>query len=260
MYLQSSGFCGYDVWLNKNQEVDFYTYWSRFTVKQTYDKLQPKRTFTPHISNYHSSAYDWNTQTAIHGPQSGRHGWEWYEMGFFACWSQLGSITLLCFDLPAKTQLEIQSTICPQDVSGICPYAMFSLVSDALLRLYDDSVWAVRNHISQWEARRSQETDYFLLHEVARHGVHVSETLNAAMRSLDAMQHHRERFHTANHFVRDSNGYKHWDKVRSRFEFQLRFLEGLLQRSEANNARIQNEITLVSPSDKKKICGGSSSL
>ncbi|KAE8873266.1 hypothetical protein PTNB73_02417 [Pyrenophora teres f. teres] len=245
MYLQSSGFCGYDVWLNKNQEVDFYTYWSRFTVKQTYDKLQPKRTFTPHISNYHSSAYDWNTQTAIHGPQSGRHGWEWYEMGFFACWSQLGSITLLCFDLPAKTQLEIQSTICPQDVSGICPYAMFSLVSDALLRLYDDSVWAVRNHISQWEARRSQETDYFLLHEVARHGVHVSETLNAAMRSLDAMQHHRERFHTANHFVRDSNGYKHWDKVRSRFEFQLRFLEGLLQRSEANNARIQNEITLT---------------
>ena len=31
------------------------------------------------------------------------------------------------------------------------------------------------------------------------------------------------------------------------FEFQLGILQGLLQRSEANNARIQNEITLVSP-------------
>lgn len=36
-----------------------------------------------------------------------------------------------------------------------------------------------------------------------------------------------------------------WDKVGSRFEFQHAFLQGLLDRSEANNARIQNEITLV---------------
>jgi hypothetical protein len=80
--------------------------------------------------------------------------------------------------------------------------------------------------------------------------VHVSETLNVAARSLDAMQHHHERIHTANNVVRDSNACKRWDKVGSRFEFQLRFLEGLLQRSEANNARIQNEITLVSPAYK----------
>ncbi|KAF2625513.1 hypothetical protein BU25DRAFT_460243 [Macroventuria anomochaeta] len=101
MYLQPSGFCGYDVWLDKNEEVEFYTYWSRFTVKQMY-KLQPKRTFTPHISNHHNRVGNWNADFAIHGPQSTRHGWEWYEMGFFACWTQSGSLTLLCFDLPAS--------------------------------------------------------------------------------------------------------------------------------------------------------------
>lgn len=74
MYLQSSSFCGYDVWLDKNEEVEFYTYWARFTVKQTYDKLQPKRTFTPHISNHHNNPSEWNTDIAIHGPQSVRHG------------------------------------------------------------------------------------------------------------------------------------------------------------------------------------------
>jgi hypothetical protein len=73
-------------------------------------------------------------------------------MGFFACWTQSGSVTLLCFDLPGKPQSDIQSMIWPQGVSGSCPYAVLSLVSDALLRLYDDSVWAIRNHISQWEA------------------------------------------------------------------------------------------------------------
>lgn len=36
-----------------------------------------------------------------------------------------------------------------------------------------------------------------------------------------------------------------WDGVSSRLAFQLQFLENLLQRSSANNARIQNEIALV---------------
>ncbi|KAF1345612.1 purine and uridine phosphorylase [Lizonia empirigonia] len=253
MHLQSSGFCGYDVWLDKNEDLEFYTmytYWSRFTVKQTYDKLQPKRTFTPHISNHHNGSGEWNADITIHGPQSARHGWEWYEMGFFACWTQSGSLTLLCFDLPAKSQSDIHSTFCSQNVSHSCPYAVFPQVLDALLRLYDDSVWAIRNHISQWEAahqqqRRSLETDYFLLHEIARHGVHVSETLSVAIRSLDAMQHHHERFRADSNLARSKNGRRRWDKVGSRFEFQLGLLQGLLQRSEANNARIQNEITLA---------------
>ncbi|KAF2627577.1 purine and uridine phosphorylase [Macroventuria anomochaeta] len=244
MYLQSSGFCGYDVWLDNNEEVELYTYWSRFTVKQTYDKLQPKRTFTPHVSNHHSSPGEWSADVVIHGPQSARHGWEWYEMGFFACWTRSGPVTLLCFDVPAKSQKDIQSMFCSQDVSRSCPYAVFSIVSDALLRLYDDSVWAVRNHISLWEARRSQETDYFLLHEIARHGVHVSETLSVAIRSLDTMQHHHERFRANSDSGRNKHGRRRWDKVGSRFEFQLQFLQGLVERSEANNARIQNEITL----------------
>jgi hypothetical protein len=105
-----------------------------------------------HVSNHHNSAGDWDADIAIHGPQSARHGWEWYEMGFFACWTQSGSLTLLCFDLPAKSQSNIQSLNWPQDMSRSCPYAVFSQVLDALLRLYDDSVWAIRNHISQWEA------------------------------------------------------------------------------------------------------------
>lgn len=90
------------------------------------------------------------------------------------------------------------------------------------------------------------ETDYFLLHEIARHGVHVSETLSVAIQSLDAMQHHHKQFRTNSALTCIENGRGRWDKVGSLFEFQLGLLRGLLQRSEANNARIQNEITLVS--------------
>jgi hypothetical protein len=126
--------------------------WSRFTVKQTYDKLKPKRTFTPHVSNHTLIPKNWNADIAIHGSQSTRHGWEWYEMGFFTYWNQSNVATLLCFDLPAKLLPDIQSVFGSQSNDSSCPYSAFSLISDALLRLYDDSVWSIRNHISQWEA------------------------------------------------------------------------------------------------------------
>ncbi|KAF2822339.1 hypothetical protein CC86DRAFT_385323 [Ophiobolus disseminans] len=59
------------------------------------------------------------------------------------------------------------------------------------------------------------------------------------------MQHHHEQFGANSDLSRGKNSLTRWDKVGSCFEFQLGTLQGLLQRSEANNARIQNEITLA---------------
>ncbi|CAI6342361.1 unnamed protein product [Periconia digitata] len=245
MSLQSNGFSGYEVSLGQNERVESYTLWSRFTVKQTYDTLKPKRTFTPHVSNHQSGTDGRDAEIIVHGPQSARYGWEWYEMGFIACWNPSGLVTLVCFDVPERMQSNFQSLFDANTVDTSSPHAVFSLVSDALLRVYDDSVWSLRNHISQWEARRAQETDYFLLHEIARHGVHVSETLRVAIQSLDAIMQHHEKFRMNVSLSHGKNQHSCWDKVESRLAFQLRFLQGLLERSEANNARIQNEITLA---------------
>jgi len=127
-------------------------YWSRFTIKQTYEKLKPKRVFTPHVSNHEFGFNDWDPEIALHGPHSVQHGWEWYEIGFFACWNQSGLTTIICFDLPAKMQSNIRSFLCTNTIDVFSPYSAFLPLSDALLQLYDDSVWSIRNYISQWEA------------------------------------------------------------------------------------------------------------
>lgn len=130
----------------------FLVYWAHFNVKQTFEGLRPKRVFVPHIS--HQKAEHHDLDTLVHGPHSIQNGWEWYEMGFFAHWNPAGSVTLLCFDMPVKAQTAIETLF----LSGIpkldSPYAAFTLISDELLRLYDSSVWSIRNHISQWEAVR----------------------------------------------------------------------------------------------------------
>jgi len=99
--------------------------------------------------------------------------------------------------------------------------------------------------------RRSQETDFFLLHEIARRGIHVEETLNVVIRPLDAMRQRQEMFH-----IRNNREQRLSNTVGRRLEFQLRFLMGLLDRCEADNARIQNEITLVSlrPKARSGMC------
>jgi len=73
-------------------------------------------------------------------------------MGLFIYWNQSGSITLLCFDVPTKVHVEIEAMLGSQTVDYSCPYATLTIVIDAVTRLYDDSVWSNRNHISQWEA------------------------------------------------------------------------------------------------------------
>lgn len=105
---------------------------------------------------------------------------------------------------------------------------------------------SVNSTDAETRQRRSQETDYVLLHEIARHGVHVSETLSVAVGSLGAVRQHHHRFSTERHLVDGKSKRRSWNAVEDHLDFQLRFLEGLVERSRANNARIQNEITLVS--------------
>ena len=127
-------------------------FWSRFTIKQAYDELRPKRTFTPHVSNHRAKSNEWNAEISVHGQQSMQHGWEWYEMGFFASLNPSGHVTLMCFDVPAKSQSTIYTTLCSQAIELSLPYASFTPISDELLRLCDNSMWSIRNHISRWKA------------------------------------------------------------------------------------------------------------
>ncbi|UPX11169.1 uncharacterized protein EKO05_0001791 [Ascochyta rabiei] len=152
LYLQSNGFAGHHVRLDCDGKVEGYTHWSRFIVKQTYNILLPKRTFTPHLSNYqlgHNSPID---AVAVHGPQSMQFGWEWFEMGFFLSWKSSGPLTLICFDLPPQSQSSIQKVLESRTVNLTSPHSLLVFVADELLQLYDDSVWSIRNHISQGEA------------------------------------------------------------------------------------------------------------
>ncbi|CAI4212727.1 unnamed protein product [Parascedosporium putredinis] len=222
-------------------------HWCRFNVKQVFQKLKPKRTYTKTFDN----------TNPVHDSFTRLHGWKWYEMTFFAHWTpSQDTITILCLNLPdiARDGLCEALNTCASKVDLKDPYSITVFLVHQVLRLYDDSVWSIRDHVCEWESNRPREPNYGVLHEVARHAVHVSETLEVASQSIRSIQQQHQDFldSVSRERDEDSDGdhgaANHrpvaWRKHHSPFRFPLKLVEALTCRAESNKARIQNEMQL----------------
>lgn len=74
---------------------------------------------------------------------------------------------------------------------------IYAAVADELVRLHDQAVWAIRNRVRAMETARNTETgvrptpNYRRYHDIARHAIHVSETLDLATRTVRSIVEQR---------------------------------------------------------------------
>ncbi len=81
------------------------------------------------------------------------------------------------------------------------------------------------------------------MHEIARHAIHSVETLDVAVHTVTALHDQYKRIlqmetQSDESRIKSPSTQKH-------MEFQVHLLQNLRSRSQANEKRIQNEITLV---------------
>jgi len=80
------------------------------------------------------------------------------------------------------------------------------------------------------------------MHEMARHGIHVSEVLEASIQTLEAIQICQIAINkTMISELRDNYGHQ----ADEYGKFQVQSLRSLKLRAESNNKRLENEVTLV---------------
>jgi len=120
-------------------------HWCRFNVKQVFQALKPKRTYTKTFDSTHP----------VHDSQTRVNGWKWYEMTFFAHWTpSRGTITILCFNVPDIVRdglcEALDASASKMDVAD--PYSITVVLVHQVLRMYDDSVWSIRDHVCEWES------------------------------------------------------------------------------------------------------------
>ena len=80
----------------------------------------------------------------------------WHEMGFFTRWLSSGIGSVVCFDIPASSQKRMIDALgfLSQDDIATDAYAFHMLIADEAIKLYDDSVWRIRNVVRNVETSR----------------------------------------------------------------------------------------------------------
>lgn len=128
------------------------------------------------------------------------------------------------------------------------PFWIYDSVVDMITTLQDEAVWAIRDQVRHTETSRVSPTKpqpkYLYLHEICRHAIHVSETLNVATKTIEEILSEHKSFmdDTQSDDGPTIRSAKH---LQRRLRYHEHMLQGLQHRSASNKARLMNEIQLA---------------
>lgn len=134
------------------------------------------------------------------------------------------------------------SSLDPKELQD--PFWIYPRLAEEVVRLQDEAVWSIRDRVRETEKKRQSwdesGPDYPMLHEIQRHAIHVSETLEVASTTMGWIQRHHEQFlggpETPSIVSRN---------IANRLSVHRHMLTSLLHRSNANKERLQSEIGLA---------------
>lgn len=197
--------------------------------------------------------------------------YEWDEMCFFTAWNPPCRNVVFCFDTSITLQEQVRATLMSTggDRWSYDPYSIHTVIIEAVLVLYERSVWSLRDMIRDVEMVRpfclsrkdrlcangsaqnrtpssNPNPDYDRLHEIARHATHSSETLDVAVGTVDSMlRQHKEFLEERPVKAKETATVCISKRTAKTLEFQSQMLQNFKLRSQANGERLRNEITLV---------------
>ena len=87
------------------------------------------------------------------GEGANQHAYEWYEMGFFTRWTSKGGHVLFCFDIPLILRHRLETLfLSPWTTPKLSDlYSLHVLVIDEIIKLFDTSVWSLRDIVRATE-------------------------------------------------------------------------------------------------------------
>lgn len=177
--------------------------------------------------------------------------YEWYHLNVFVRWSYSTQQTLiLIFNRRPSIMERLPFLLLERlNLSGFSdPYWPYVSVMEEIVRLQDRSVYSIRGMVRNAECTRvtpqQPEPDYTRLHELARHSIHVQETLDVAIMTMNSILAEHENIMTN---ILNTNGSSKaiYKRNHKRLLFFGQLLFDLHARSASNKERLQNEIGLA---------------
>ncbi|KAH8664804.1 hypothetical protein BGZ61DRAFT_431514 [Ilyonectria robusta] len=178
----------------------------------------------------------------------GQH--KWYKMNIFVRWLSTTQQTIvLLFDAPPALKDKMPTPLLQNPTINHLadPFWVYPLLIEEVISLQDVAVWTTRTHVRNAEKYRMQTDpptpNYSHLHDLARHIIHVSETLDLAVKTMGSvLQQHASFMNDGSSTLPKKAAYRN---VHERLLFFEQIFEGLRCRSSSNKERLQNEIQLA---------------
>lgn len=144
----------------------------------------------------------------------------------------------------------VQTRYAGTRVGGGDAFALMAVAMEAVVAAFDAAIWSWRDHIRYFEMRRkmddgSVEDKYTLMHELARHAINCSESLEAGLGNLEQIIEEHEGW-CSEMMVEGEGGIEERRAVGRELRSYKALLNALYLRSARLEKRLKNEISLVS--------------
>ncbi|KAI1651542.1 uncharacterized protein F4817DRAFT_324866 [Daldinia loculata] len=176
--------------------------------------------------------------------------YQWHKMNIFIRWlAPTKQTIILAFDTRSPIVERIPDSLQNPDPSCLGdPFWVYARLASDVVDLQDSAVWAIRNQVRAIETERKPkgkpQPDYRHLHDVARHAIHVTESLNVAAESMGGILKQHDEFLSQN-FPAQMIQTDASEAVHRQLLFCRHMLNNLRHRSISNRERLQNEIQLA---------------
>ncbi|GFG18681.1 hypothetical protein IFM5058_09251 [Aspergillus udagawae] len=123
------------------------------------------------------------------------------------------------------------------------PFCMHVPLIDEIVKLYDQSVWRIRDAVREIEKRRVEiGANFENMNELSRHGVHVTEVLEAMVGTFLKIQEQQRRVYVC---LPAEINKTYQEQAQEYVSFQLLMIQNLLLRSKALYERLKTETTVA---------------
>ncbi|KAJ5781036.1 hypothetical protein N7457_006196 [Penicillium paradoxum] len=172
--------------------------------------------------------------------------YEWNKLNVFTRWLPSTKQTMVLLFDPKSPILETVPKLLLNPEASILgnAYWCYTKLLDTIADLEQVSVWAIRDEVRKIEKTEMTEPipkpDWRRLHDIARHAIHVTETLDVAVETIESITKHHMMFAMPR---KDDTLVD--QAIAARLGFFRGYMVSMRHRSISNEKRLQNEIQLA---------------
>ncbi|KAI0836631.1 hypothetical protein F5Y06DRAFT_272991 [Hypoxylon sp. FL0890] len=176
--------------------------------------------------------------------------YEWVKINIFIRWLVPTNQTIIiAFDTKSPTTECIPEALRNPELNELKdPFWVYSRLAPNVVHFQDNAVWAIRNQVRAIETERKPmgrpRPDYRRLHDIARHAIHVSETLDVTTETMDGIMAQHDEFLMQGIAI-ESIDRNTSDDIHRRLAFCKNMVSNLRHRAASNRQRLENEIQLA---------------